>query len=122
MTRATVRRASELRGLEWSDVDYQTGTLEFRQPKDRRKKILRVTPVLTKTLGSAKQCAGESEHVFPGPDWKQMTKDALVHRLDNIGIRAGIKLSSHRFRHTHPTPWCFWCSQTETVRPQNQDR
>ncbi len=56
--------------------------------------------MLTKILGSAKQCAGESEHVFPGPDGKQMTKDARAHRLDNIGVRAGIRLSSHRFRHS----------------------
>lgn len=103
---ATWCRGSELRGLKWSDVDLISGVIEFRRPKERKRKRMPITPVIKQILGVARKYSQGSEFVFPNPEevngvkGVQLTKDALHHKLQWIGDKAGVKLSPHMLRHS----------------------
>lgn len=91
-------RGSELRGLKWQDIN--DVTVEFKHPKERRRKRIPITPLVRAILQSAKEYAGDSEYVFPSNTGKQMSKDMLHHKLQALGETVGVKLSPHMLRHS----------------------
>lgn len=93
-------RGSELRGLKWSDVDLDAGKIVFRQTKERKQKAIPIIPIVRSILCSARLSSAGSEYVFPGRDGQEMTKDALHHKLQDLGRAAGVKLSPHMLRHS----------------------
>lgn len=93
-------RGSELRGLKWSDIDFENSRITFRKTKERKTKAIPIIPVLRSVLESAKRYSGTSEYVFPGPDGHEIKKDLLHHTLQRIGKRVNVKLSPHMLRHS----------------------
>jgi integrase len=114
-------RASELRGLRWSDVDLDRATLTIRQradawgsigsPKsDSAKRTVPLAPIVVNTLKEWKLACpkGEAKLVFPNTRGKVEAHTNIYHRgLGPLQVAAGItdnperpKYGLHALRHT----------------------
>jgi integrase len=115
-------RASELRGLRWSDVDLKRGELHVRQRADKYRQIgdpksegsWRTVPLDLATVGDAlKQwklkCGNfDSDLVFPDSKGQPMHHRLFLLPLRSIMDDAGIRneYGLHSFRHFFAS-WCI---------------
>ena len=115
-------RASELRGLRWSDIDLKKGEVHVRQRADKYQKIgapksdgsRRTVPLDLGTVGLAlKQwmmaCPKfETDLVFPDRSGKPTHHRLFVDPLRKVMKAAGIrhKYGLHAFRHFFAS-WCI---------------
>jgi integrase len=97
---ATWCRGSELRGLKWDHIHFDQHYLEFVYPKEKRVKVIPITPALGEILRRAKAMF-DTEYVFPNPRTRRpLTKDQLHKALTSRGKAVGVKLSPHMCRHS----------------------
>jgi integrase len=125
-------RASELRGLRWSDIDFKHGELRVRQRADRYSVIgapkseagertVPLTPIVANTLKEWKLSCPKGEHglVFPTSKGKIEHHKNIVERgLIPALIAAGVTKTDHQgklvakytglhaFRHFYAS-WCI---------------
>jgi integrase len=119
-------RASELRGLRWSDVDLKTGELHVRQRADRYCVIgapksdssVRAIPLAPDLLAALKEwklaCPkGEAGLVFPSSTGQIEHHSNMLRSLRPIMCAAGLvdkdgepKYALHAFRHFFAS-WCI---------------
>lgn len=120
-------RASELRGLRWSDVDLKASELHVRQRADKHCKIgppksassRRTVPLDSDMLVPALKAwklacpKGEAGLVFPATTGKAARHESVLHSLDPIMVAAGVvdrsgkpKYRPHAFRHFFAS-WCI---------------
>jgi integrase len=121
-------RASELRGLRWSDVDLKTAKpeLHVRQRADRYCKLgppksamsRRTVPLPTELVTALKEwklaCPkGEGDLVFPTISGQVEHHSNMLHGLTPVMIEAGVvdkagtpKYAMHAFRHFFAS-WCI---------------
>lgn len=119
-------RASELRGLRWSDIDLKTGELHVRQRADRYGKIgapksnssRRTVPLAPDLLTALKKwklaCPnGEADLVFPTSTGRIDHHANILRSLAAIMIAADVvdkegrpKYALHAFRHFFAS-WCI---------------
>jgi integrase len=120
-------RASELRGLRWSDVDFRAGELHVRQRADRYSEIgapksassRRTIPldpdVLTPALKELKLACpkGETGLVFPTGTGRIDHHANMLRSLTPVMVAAGVvdkdgkpKYALHAFRHFFAS-WCI---------------
>jgi len=119
-------RASELRGLRWSDVDLKSGELHVRQRADRYNVIgapksassTRSVPIPPETVAALKvwrlACPkGELDLVFPTRTGRIMFHRSLLDSLAPVMAAAGVvnkqgkpKYGLHSFRHFFAS-WCI---------------
>jgi integrase len=118
-------RASELRGLRWSDVDLKANELHVRQRADRFNKIgppksktgWRTIPLGPELVHALKEwflaCPkGELDLVFPTSHGTVDFHENILRTLDAVVKRAGVvdkkgqpKYALHAFRHFFAS-WC----------------
>ena len=116
-------RASELRGLRWSDVDLKTGELHVRQRADRYGKIgapktdssrrtVPIAPDLLAALKKWKLACPNGDLVFPTSTGRIDHHANMLRSLVPIMIAAGVvdkegkpKYALHAFRHFFAS-WC----------------
>ena len=83
-------RASELRGLRWSDIDLKTGVVHVRQRADQWGEIGRpkthtsersipIGPFVVNTLKEWKLASAKSELAFPGKEGRPVTHKHMLH-------------------------------------------
>jgi integrase len=119
-------RASELRGLRWSDVDLKAGELHVRQRADRYNEIgppkskssARTVPLAPDLLHALKQwklaCPnGDAGLVFPTSSGRIEHHQSMLRGLAPVMQRAGVvdkdgkpKYALHAFRHFFAS-WCI---------------
>ena len=119
-------RASELRGLRWSDVDLKAGELHVRQRADRYCVIgapksdssLRAIPLAPDVLTALKEwrlgCPkGEADLVFPSSTGQIEHHANMLRSLRPVMLAAGLvdkdgepKYALHAFRHFFAS-WCI---------------
>ena len=119
-------RASELRGLRWSDVDLKARELHVRQRADRYCVIgqpktdtsVRSVPLAPEVLSALKEwklaCPkGERDLVFPSRSGRTQHHANLLRNLEPVMIAAGVvntagkpKYGVHAFRHFFAS-WCI---------------
>ena len=122
-------RASELRGLRWSDIDLKTGELHVRQRADAYKVIgspksassRRTIPLAPDLLTALKtwKLEGGRDLVFPAEDGGVQFHQTLLRSLAPVMVAAGVvdkhgrpKYAFHAFRHF----FASWC-----VNPKSRD-
>jgi integrase len=123
---STGLRASELRGLRWSDVDLKAGELHVRQRADRFNKIgapksessrrtIPLGPELTLALKEWKLACPKGEHdlVFPTSTGAidhhknlQRAVDAVLRAAHVVNKSGKPKYAMHGFRHFFAS-WCI---------------
>jgi integrase len=123
---STGLRASELRGLRWSDVDLKAGELHVRQRADRWNKIgapksdssrrsIPLGPELMHALKEWKLACPKGEHdlVFPTSTGAVEHHKNMIRSLGPVMKQAGImtkndtpKYALHAFRHFFAS-WCI---------------
>ena len=115
----TSLRRGELLGLKWDDVDWKTGVIYVRRQIIRQDGKVIAAPLKTKNsyrcvaIGSdaiailkEKQIKenGFSEYIFPSPTGEPMSPDSVLHMLQRVLKRAGLKkIRFHDLRHTFAT-------------------
>jgi integrase len=115
-------RASELRGLRWSDIDDKRGEVHVRQRADGYREIgdpksegsRRSVPLDLGTVGLALKewkmaCPKfESNLVFPATNGRPMHQKVFLHILRRVINGAGVrnKYGLHAFRHFFAS-WCI---------------
>jgi len=119
-------RASELRGLRWSDVDLRTGTIHVRQRADAwgtigrpkthtSERSIPVGPFVVNTLKEWKLASPKSGLVFAGEDGQPVTHSVILnsgywpaqHAAGLIDARGQVKYSGiHALRHFFAS-WCI---------------
>jgi integrase len=120
-------RASELRGLRWSDVDLKAGELHVRQRADRYAKIgppkskagTRTVPLPPELMQALKRwklaCPkGEAELVFPTTKGKVQDHGTMLDGVRRAMVTAGVvdkssgaaKYALHALRHFFAS-WCI---------------
>jgi integrase len=119
-------RASELRGLRWSDVDVKAAEAHVRQRADRYREIgnpksassRRSIPLPPNALAALKEwklaCPkGRADLVFPGDDGHVEHHTTVLRSLHPIMVAAGVvdkdgapKYGLHSFRHFFAS-WCI---------------
>jgi integrase len=120
-------RASELRGLRWSDVDLKKAELHVRQRADRfnamgqpkshaGQRVVPLPPIVVSTLREWKLACpkGELDLVFPNGHGRIESHANIVNRgLWPVQIAAGVvtkkgdaKYSLHALRHFYAS-WCI---------------
>jgi integrase len=115
-------RASELRGLRWSDIDLKKGELHVRQRADGYREIgdpksegsRRSVPLDLATVGDALRqwklkCGNfDSELVFPASNGRPMHQKVFLQILRRVIDDAGVrnKYGLHAFRHFFAS-WCI---------------
>jgi integrase len=126
MASSTGLRASELRGLRWSDVDLKVGELHVRQRADRWNKIgppkseagrraIPLGPALALALKEWKLACPKSEHdlVFPTSTGAVDHHKNMLRSLGPVMKAAGVvtksgkpKYAMHSLRHFFAS-WCI---------------
>jgi integrase len=124
MATSTGLRASELRGLRWSDVDLKTAELHVRQRADRWNRIgppkseasrrtIPLGPELLHTLKQWKLEQGSGELVFPTSTGAIDHHKNMLRSLEPVMKAAGIvtksgkpKYAMHSLRHFFAS-WCI---------------
>src|SRR5262249_11274028 len=119
-------RASELRGLQWEDVDFKKAELHVRQRADRYRAIGRlksesgdrIIPLRPVALNALKEwklaCPkGDAGLVFPNGVGKVKDHPDLLRELAPVFIKAGLtdkdgkpKYALHALRHFFAS-WCI---------------
>src|SRR5262249_40409019 len=118
-------RASELRGLRWSDVDLKRGELHVRQRADRfnhigppkseasRRTIPLDADVLIPALRRRKLACPQGELVFPTASGQVQHHANTLDELAPVMVAAGVvdkkakpKYALHAFRHFFAS-WCI---------------
>jgi integrase len=119
-------RASELRGLRWTDVNLKTGELHVRQRADRYNHIgapksassTRTIPLPPEAVAALKvwklACPkGELDLVFPTRPGAIMYHRSMLDSLEPVMVAAGVvtkggkpKYGLHAFRHFFAS-WCI---------------
>jgi integrase len=119
-------RASELRGLRWTDIDLKAGELHVRQRADRynaigqpkTKSSVRTVPLAPEVLSALKEwrlaCPkGELDLVFPTGTGRVERHTSIWRSLKPIMVAAGVvsragkpKYALHAFRHFFAS-WCI---------------
>jgi integrase len=119
-------RASELRGLRWTDIDLKAGELHVRQRADRynaigqpkTKSSVRTVPLAPEVLSALKEwrlaCPkGELDLVFPTGTGRVERHTSIWRSLKPIMVAAGVvnragkpKYAVHAFRHFFAS-WCI---------------
>jgi len=119
-------RASELRGLRWTDVNLKSGELQVRQRADRYNVIgapksassTRTIPLAPEVVAALKvwklACPkGELDLVFPTGTGAIMYHRSLLDSLEPVMVAAGVadkrgkpKYGLHAFRHFFAS-WCI---------------
>jgi integrase len=94
-------RASELCGLQWSDVEFETGTLHLRRAKGG---IAATHPLLgdeLRALRNLKRDGTKSPFVFTSERGAPFTTAGFAKLIERAGIAAkfGFKLHPHMLRH-----------------------
>jgi integrase len=123
---STGLRASELRGLRWSNVDLKAGELHVRQRADRFNKIgapktdgsrrtIPLGPDMVLTLKEWKLACpkGELDLVFPNASGGIASLEGIMQSLAPVMLAAGVvkkdgrpKYGMHAFRHFFAS-WCI---------------
>jgi len=105
-------RQGEIRGLQWTSIDWQNRIITVRHswddtshslgsPKNNRERHIPLDQELFKLLGSIKQKTG---FVFLSPYRKPYTRNRFIDDLAKICKKAGIrKIGWHALRHTFAT-------------------
>lgn len=97
----TGMRASELFGLQWSDIDFEKKRITVRYHKGYEFRVIPMTNLVHDTLAEQLK-KGMIPYVLPGPEGKQLT--SIKGILWRKGEKAGIgKIHMHMFRHTFAT-------------------
>jgi integrase len=120
-------RASELRGLRWSDIDLKTATLHVRQRADRfatlgppksktSQRSIPLPPIVVNTLREHRVACpkGELDLVFPNRDGgiesRTNIMDAGLHPVQVaagvVDAEGGPKYALHALRHFYAS-WCI---------------
>jgi integrase len=119
-------RASELRGLRWTDINFKTGELHVRQRADRYNTIglpksassTRTIPLAPEVVAALKEwklaCPkAEPDLVFPTEAGAVMQHKAMLDSLAPVMLAAGVankdgkpKYGLHAFRHFFAS-WCI---------------
>ena len=101
----TMVRTGELRGAEWSEIDFDAA--EWRIPAARMKMkhphIVPLSRQATLILKELKTLAGESVYVFPQKDnpAKVMSENTILYALYRLGYHS--RATGHGFRSTAST-------------------
>jgi site-specific recombinase XerD len=98
---ATGVRLSEMRRLRRVDVRPQQGYFAVVTNKEKREKLIALTPAVLKIITAA-QHLSESDYVF-SVDGYMMSRNTVTRHFDRLGDRCGFKVSAQRFRHSHGT-------------------
>jgi integrase len=121
-------RRGEILGLNWSEIDFDAGTIEFthqlssrtrqRVPlkTKRSRRAVEITPAMAQSLRAAKlksRRSGDHDLVFPGQDGNGRDGGVVARTLDRAAKRAGLDAilngdqvvlpapTFHSLRHTH---------------------
>jgi len=99
----TGMRLGELINLEWTDVDFERGTItikvkDFWEPKNSKPRVIPMANKLEEVLKDLKK---DSRWVFTTRNGNQLNKNHLRERLVKVCMNIGIELANiHTFRHT----------------------
>jgi integrase/recombinase XerD len=97
-------RLSELLNLRWADVDLAGGRLTVRSGKNKRDRVVYLTPRLTQALRNhlSHRGAGDDGHVWL--DEGELLKDHQIrYRLRRWGKLCNVAVTPHQLRHTMAT-------------------
>jgi len=104
-------RIGEMAALEWSDVDFETRTLnvvkqwdwkrkETRPPKNDSQRIVKLSPQAAEMLKTLYQSGTGTGLVFPDKDGKHLSDKKIRRRLASIAPKP---ITPHDLRHTYAT-------------------
>jgi integrase/recombinase XerD len=99
-------RISEAAALDWSDIDWSTMEIAVRDGKGGKSRVAPMSTRAKLLLGKLKETrTDEDSCVFRSQFKRRMSTAMLQRRVNDIGVRAGIKtkLTPHRFRHSLAT-------------------
>jgi len=109
MALQTGMRQGELKGLQWSSIDWSTHSIVVRHskndwsetldtPKSNRERFIPISNELYDTLCKRRMASG---YVFLDKDGSPFTGARLTRRLDRVCARAGLRhIGWHTLRHT----------------------
>lgn len=103
----TGARESEVKRLQWADVDFDNRTLYFRDTKNHRNHLIPLPNYLSSALSELPQ---SGPYVFPGPVATMHIKD-LRHQVKLVCEKAGFKFMLHDCRRTFTTIASHICTQ-----------
>jgi type 1 fimbriae regulatory protein FimB/type 1 fimbriae regulatory protein FimE len=94
-------RASELCGLQWSDVEFETGTLHLRRAKGG---VTSTHPLLgdeLRALRTLKKNSGQSPFIFTSERGAPFTVSGLAKLIERAGFETKLpfKVHPHMLRH-----------------------
>jgi site-specific recombinase XerD len=97
-------RRGEVEELRLEDLDLPGKKLMVRQGKGRTDRTVYLTETAVKALEAylAVRGMGPDDHVFLYRN-RPLSKDLIGPRLKAAGVRAGVKVTAHRLRHTMAT-------------------
>ena len=99
-------RASELCGLQWSDVEFETGTLHLRRAKGGTTATHPLLGDELRALRSLKRDA-KSPFIFVSERGAPFTVSGFAKLVERAGIEAKLpfKVHPHMLRHATAMPW-----------------
>lgn len=101
----TFVRTTELRGMEWSEIDFDKAEWRItpERMKMRRPHIVPLSRQVLDMLEELKQLNGTWKYVFPNPHKpiKHMSENAVLYALYRMGYHN--RTTGHGFRHTAST-------------------
>ncbi len=108
----TGMRQGELRGLQWSSINWENRTIGVRHSLNDRAKRLespksnreRHIPIGTEVYGMLYRRKKNTGYVFTDANGKPFDSQQLIRRLDEVRGKAGLrKFTWHSLRHTFAT-------------------
>lgn len=99
-------RASELLSLQWNDINWTRGTIQFRRAKSGLKQIHYLTPQTVRRLASWRRAQtathGESPFIFTTCRGLRLARRTLGYIVEQSGIAASISfpVHPHMLRHS----------------------
>jgi integrase len=104
-------RIAEMAALEWSDVDFETRTLnvtkqwdwkrkETRPPKNDSQRVVRLSPQAAEMLQGLYQSGAGTGLIFPDEDGSHLSDKKIRRRLASVAPK---KITPHDLRHTYAT-------------------
>lgn len=96
--RYTSARPGEVRGLKWSQVDWDRSVAIIRQhktsrttkKKNKKARMITLSPCVLALLRYLQRRHGHQPYCFLNSEGRPWTKDALVQRMQSLRERAGI--------------------------------